>query len=169
MTATVRRVVVLALPVVVLAAMVLRAEVIIAQGRHYVLDIEGYDPRDLLRGQYLRFRVRWSGGFGGACTPGEEGCCVCFGENAEPDRPWVHHVACTEMSACQAFINPESARTVNQYFIPEDMGGPLERAIREKRATIRVAVSSRGEVIIEDLLLDGQPWRDVVGRPPPSE
>ena len=148
----------LALPVVVLAVMVVRAEVIIAAGRTYELLIEGYDPRDLLRGQYLRYRVKWNmvGSTGG-------GGDVCLVQGAETVNPAVRMGGYAPGSdQCQAVIRAGAVENLNQYFIPEDMGPPLERAIRDRRASLRVHVSGGGDVVIEDLLLDGRPWREVI-------
>jgi hypothetical protein len=38
----------------------------------------------------------------------------------------------------------------------------VERALRSRRAELLVWVSSGGEVVIQDLLLDGVPWREAV-------
>jgi hypothetical protein len=168
MSPVVRRIAALALPLVVLCAMIVRAEVIIASGRHYVLDIEGYDPRDLLRGQYLRFRVKWNGPRE-VCSAGDPECCLCILPDAEPDNPQVRATTPGNTDDCQAFITAASLENLQQYFIPEGRGGALERAIRDRRATIRVSVSRGGDVIIEDLLLDGEPWTDVMGRAPASD
>lgn len=163
MTSQQRKLAALGLPLVVLLAMVVRAEAIVAMGRSYILTIEGYDPRDLLRGQYLRYRVVWNT-YGDRWTNDGEG--VCFLPESTPDNPRVLVGPPGSRDDCVAFINPESVQNLNQYFIPEGMGLKLEAAIRQKRAEIKVKVSRGGDVIIEDLLLDGEPWQDVVAREP---
>lgn len=161
MTTSQRKAAALALPLVVLLAMVVRAEAIVAMGRSYILPIAGYDPRDLLRGQYLRFRVEWNTYGNRWPEPGEG---VCVRESAQRENPVVRFAPQGADENCQAFINPDALQNLNQYFIPEGTGIPLEQAIRERRAEIKVKVGRGGDVIIEDLLLDGEPWQDVVNR-----
>lgn len=50
-------------PLVGLLVMIARAEVLLRSGASFRLAIEGYDPRDLLAGQYLqyRFALDWQG------------------------------------------------------------------------------------------------------------
>jgi hypothetical protein len=157
-----RRLIVLALPLVVLLAMMIRSELILARGREFEVSIDGYDPRDLLRGQFLRYRVRWnrSGGESGECP----GCCLCLQRDIGTVDPQVLGMQCNSVEGCAAFIKPEALDGLGQYYIPEGMGPPLERAIRERRASLRIAVGHAGDVVVRDLLLDGKPWRDVISR-----
>ncbi|MEW5849793.1 MAG: GDYXXLXY domain-containing protein [Myxococcota bacterium] len=162
-----RRLLALALPLVVLFLMVVRAELVLATGRHYELAISGYDPRDLLRGQYLRYRIEWNASPPPSCVEGSEPpCCLCVEADATPENPRVRTTPCERVNECQAFIRASELSNLEKYFVPEDMGLPLERAIRDRRASIRVAVSPRGDAVIEELLLDGRPWREVVGEEP---
>ncbi len=47
------------LPVVILLAWVATLEVQIWQGREVVVRLQGYDPRDLLSGHYIRYQLDW--------------------------------------------------------------------------------------------------------------
>jgi hypothetical protein len=154
-----RRLIVLALPLVVLLGLMVRSELILARGREYEVSIEGYDPRDLLRGQYLRYRVRWnqSGGELGDCPA----CCLCLQHGGSTVDPPVSRRRCESVDNCAAFITKASLDRMGEYYIPEDMGAPLERAIANRRASLRIAVRS-GEVVVRDLLIDGKPWRAAI-------
>lgn len=157
-----RRLVVLALPLVALLAMMIRSELILARGLEFEVSIDGYDPRDLLRGQFLRYRVRWnhSGGELGECPE----CCLCLPRDTGTVDPRVSSLQCNSVGHCAAFIKPAALDGLGQYYIPEGMGPPLERAIRERRASLRIAVGHGGDVVVRDLLIDGQPWREVISR-----
>lgn len=156
-----RRLLVLALPLLVLLGMMVRSELILARGREYEVSIDGYDPRDLLRGQYLRYRVRWhwSSSYHGDCPS----CCICLEGDSSIVDPRVSERSCTSLGGCDAFIAPAGLENLQQYFIPEGMGPALERAIRDRRASLRIAVR-RGDVVVRDLLIDGVPWREVITR-----
>lgn len=163
MNARMAKVLSVALPAVVLAVMVVRAEVIRGTGRVYELPIRGYDPRDLLSGHYLRFTVVWNGPPGG-CRSGPQ-CCVCFVKGTPAVDPAVDWRACGTADACDAVVPAPAARSLRKYYVPEDEATALETALRNRSASLRVSISGSGEVIIQDLLLEGQPWRQVLDAP----
>ena len=75
----------LALPVLALAAMVANAEWQVRGGTVIRVPITGSDPRDPLRGHYLRYRFAWNW----QGEPGEQADAICVlaaGENP-PVRP----------------------------------------------------------------------------------
>ncbi|MEM6856931.1 MAG: GDYXXLXY domain-containing protein [Pseudomonadota bacterium] len=55
----IRAVLIIALPVVGLAALWALSDTLSRQGTDWEVEIEGYDPRDLLRGHYVEFRYAW--------------------------------------------------------------------------------------------------------------
>lgn len=150
----------LALPIVALVAMAGRAEIVSRTGRPWVIAITGYDPRDLVRGHYLRYRLdlRWDEP-GERCTT--ETCCHCLRGEAGGE-PLVTKVPCDQVSGCDSHFGDGELDHLQQFFIPEGRGLELEREIQTRRATLSVRVSPAGKVVIQDLLLDGKPWREVV-------
>jgi len=150
----------LALPIVAVGLMIGRGELTTRTGRPYLLSIHGYDPRDLVRGHYLTYRIdfRWD-------EPGERctsaACCYCLNGPAGAE-PQVVKLSCGAAMRCDASFPEAELDHLQQFFVPEDMGYPLERAIRSRKAQLLVRVSPGGSVVIQDLLLDGRPWREVV-------
>lgn len=153
----------LLVPFLALGAMVARAEVTTRRGHPWLIAITGYDPRDLVRGHYLRYRLDWRGG-----APVEEctaaPCCYCFraSPGAPPVEPDVSKVSCSAVSACESWFPDERLEALQKFFIPEDRASALESDLRSRKAQLLVRVSSDGDAVITDLLLDGRPWRDVV-------
>src|SRR4051812_44812768 len=94
----------LLLPIAALGVMIVRAEATTRGGRPWVLSIEGYDPRDLVRGHYLNYRVKWLWeGTSHVCMAST--CCYCLhGDGPPPVEPTVTRVSCTETSSCVSFI-----------------------------------------------------------------
>lgn len=159
-------------PVLGLAVLVGRAEYAGQHGEAWTIPIEGYDPRDLLHGQYLqyRYRLRWQGadtcGYGsqGSREPAP-GCCLCL-TRAGVDRydPFVRQVQCDEApGACEGSLRAEGMLPPQRYFVPEDRAQALESALRVHDAAIELTASPSGEPAVGDLLLDRRPWRDVLG------
>jgi hypothetical protein len=160
-------------PVVGLAAFVGRAELAIRTGPVWTIPIEGHDPRDLLHGQYLeyRYRPKWAGlDTCGAAPPAPRefspGCCVCLvRDGATGHDPFVQQVRCDAVPRkCEATLHAETMTAPQRYFVPEDRGRDLEGALRAHEAAIELTASPAGTPAVRELLLDGRPWRDVIGR-----
>lgn len=88
--------------------------------------IVGYDPRDLLRGHYLQFRLD--------LAAGESAPCACLDANpADALRPLVRAVACDAPptpAACPHFI--ESPRQTFRYYATQERALELEKLLRDK-------------------------------------
>lgn len=156
-----RRIAVLALPVLGLALFVLRSELVVTRGRVYELTVEGYDPRDLLRGHYLQYRIRWNLA-GPACTDAR--CCLCVHPDASPVDPRVSARACDAVRDCQSFIRGDGLEHLQKFFVPQERAASLERAVQGRRASVLVAVAPDGRALVTDLLVDGVSWRAQTGR-----
>lgn len=156
-------------PVLGIAVLAARAEVAVRNGPVWTIPIEGYDPRDLLHGQYLeyRYRLRWQDGDTCGTTPfgprePMAGCCLCLTRDAADGfDPWVRQVQCDEATRCEGVLHSDSLLPPQRFFVPEDRGLDLERALREHAAAIELTVSPAGEAAVRELLLDRRPWREV--------
>jgi uncharacterized membrane-anchored protein len=150
----------LGLPIVALALMVVRGEVVSRSGRPYRIAIDGYDPRDMIRGHYLRYRIRFQWDSPAErCTTAE--CSYCL-RGPAGSEPLVTKVSRGDTAGCDAFFPDSQLDNLQEFFIPEDRGSELERAIRARKPELSVRVAGNGQVVIQDLLLDGRPWREVV-------
>lgn len=72
-------------PIVVLLGFVGLHTVNQKTGTSWVVDIEGYDPRDLLRGHYLTYRYVWNWGENHSNCVGEN-CCMCINQAEANDN-----------------------------------------------------------------------------------
>lgn len=150
----------LALPIVALALMVTRGEVTTRTGRPYRIAIEGYDPRDMVRGHFLRYRLQFAWDEPRErCTTAE--CAYCL-RGPAGSEPRVVKVSAGDTADCDASFPEKQLDHLQEFYIPEDRGTALEQAIRKHKAELSVRVSGGGAVVIQDLLLDGRPWREVV-------
>lgn len=159
-------------PVLGLAVLIGRAEYKSRHGATWTIPIEGYDPRDLLHGQYLQYQYRfhWRGQDScGEVDAGERkltaGCCLCLVRDDDGFDPFVHQVLCGDESvSCDSRVQSVSMMPPRRYFIPEDRGGDLENALRNHDAALELTVSPDLEPAVGELMLDRKPWRDVIGR-----
>jgi len=141
----------LLLPIVAFAGLVVRAELLRAAGPVFHVAVAGYDPRDLLQGHYLRYRLQWPAD--GACDGAM--CCLCLQTSG------VHtKVACgVADKTCDAQLSRQMVEQGREFFIQEDAGPALEQAIRRGQGAIALNVTPNGQVRVHDLLIDGVPHR----------
>lgn len=92
--------------------------------------IRGYDPRDLLRGNYLEFRLDLEG-------DAECGCLVAGG--ADPLRPRVEPARCeAPPPACPHFVR--GARRAYRYYAPEGRALAIQSALAARPGAASVVV-----------------------------
>jgi uncharacterized membrane-anchored protein len=149
------------IPVVCVALLMVRGEVRTAGATKFLVPIYGYDPRDLLHGQYIRFRFEWNEDESLSSCGGTD-CCLCL-RGAEMSTPRVHQIDCLDTSeTCDATISAKQALANQRYLVPEHSGVSIEDALRESDASVEVQCSSDQEFALGALYLDGQPWRAVI-------
>ncbi|MEZ4450226.1 MAG: GDYXXLXY domain-containing protein [Nannocystaceae bacterium] len=151
-------------PILGLLALWGRAQFNLASGRPWVIGIQGYDPRDLISGHYLRYRYlpRW-GDVDNTCG-GQEldpGCCVCFVADPDPEVeiPWMNQRGCDDRpAACESWVQGSSLAGPQRFFVPEEHALQLEQALRERDAALEVRITDDGVLAVDHLRLDGIPW-----------
>ena len=161
----------LALPLLVYLLAVVMAERHIAIGETYRFAIEGYDPRDLLRGRYLRFQVDYDwANERGSCSPEaispHEECCYCL-TKTDSLIPKVSHTTCEKArTQCDGVLRQTSADDLNRFYIPEQKAkvaeGLMRKAATEGHAHILVSITQDGEAQIIDLQIDGNPLNELL-------
>lgn len=171
------------LPALGLAALVVKAEVAVHTGPSFRIPIRGYDPRDLLEGQYLRFQFDfdWQGsdschsallvpvpldaaGFAPRQPPPQAGCCLClFRTRADGFNPKVRQVDCEEpRTNCDGWIRARDVVPPLRYFVPENRAKDLERALASGNASIEVGLPPSGTPAVKQLYLGDKPWREAL-------
>ena len=169
----------LALPVLALAALVGQQEWLLANARILSVPLTGFDPRDLLRGHYIRAQLDWSW----ERAPAVEDYSVVDGALCvltEDPKPRVRFLAGWKAgdrtdADCRLIIAGHSrapSRFVPsqldngdgavQFYIPEERADDLEKLLRERPGalTADLAVRADGNAAIKALRVDGT----VVGR-----
>lgn len=162
------------IPVLGLVALVGRAEYAARHGPTWTIPIEGYDPRDLLRGRYLQYRFAFDWQGENTCGPDSEsglgrdpepGCCLCLTRStADGVDPPVRQTWCGEAEdLCDGALRAEDVVPPLRYYVPEERALELERALRDRDAALELRIDPEGRPAIRELLLDGRPWREVLG------
>ncbi len=147
----------LLLPVVGTVGLIVRGELAL-RGSEWRFKINGHDPRDLLRGHYLTYRIDW------AEQPADSecvDCCLCM--NRLGDEQHVTRVECYAAESCDAWLRVGEIENLQRYYIPEDAPRQLEAAVMAGRGELVLSFSKRGGMVIKELLVDGRPWREALG------
>ena len=165
----------LALPVLGVALLIARAEIVLRSGAPLLVPITGYDPRDLLEGHYLNFRYDWDLDKGEPCFGGD--CCLCVepalasggGDPKAGPRPRARSIRCDDAASCTHRLRTGEGGPPTRYYVPEDRAQALERVVRDRRAAVLLSVRRDGRAAIKELYLDGQPWdRSAAATSPPA-
>jgi uncharacterized membrane-anchored protein len=136
-----------------------------------ILAVHGYDPRDLLSGHYLQYRVDYGGGEEGGCglasSPEAETASYLYMHNpGTPEarldqRPPADPEAVYIKGVCRRGLFQAG---IERFYVPEDKAPLLDRILRaaEIPAGVEVRISAGGQAQVREFLLDGQPWPRVL-------
>lgn len=157
-----RLVAALLFPIVVLAANTWMYQQQRTSGETFKFPIEGFDPRDLLSGHYLFYKVDYNIPNGNGCPTSDISAILCI-------RPERRVYPIDELSNhCEVFLHGtcDASSTFNagleRFYIPQEYALQLEEQIRNKQGEIEVSIDKRGNAAILDLLISGQPWKKAI-------
>ncbi len=158
------------LPFILLCLLIARAEYHLSMGTQWDFAITGYDPRDLLRGHYLRFRVAYDWQESKNECSGGMGCSYCL-TNVGKQAPKVQIVDTAIAKQCGGFMQYDDLQEpLNRFYIPETHARLAEDLLRQARidntAYLRLSINKKGEPRIVDLLIDGQPLEELLKENP---
>jgi len=160
-----------ALPLVVLALGIVRSERHLANNRRWIFEIAGYDPRDLLRGHYIQFRLALEetdlpvvGAADGAHCDDDTGdtCCLCLFSDDAGGRAFVERTTCElARTECPGALQTRYLSELQRYYIAEERAQELtdilQDASLEHRAQLVLAIDAAGKPQIDTLLIDDMP------------
>jgi len=151
----------LALPLLVIVAAILQAELFLGGARDFLFEIHGYDPRDLLRGRYLQFQLAIDeGAEREPCDDATGDCCLCLTRTG-PDTPVrTERATCrTARVVCDGALQTDYVGRPLRFYVAESEAGQLERrlidAMQERRAHALLAVDGAGRAQVRELRVDG--------------
>ncbi len=151
------------LPVLVLAFGIVRAERHLASATRWSFDVTGYDPRDLLRGHYLQYRLdlHEQEALESCADDFGERCCLCLDAAASNQPPVVRRASCElARQRCDGVLKTRYLSELTRYYIPEERAQELTQvfqdAAREHQTKLVVAIDESGKPQIDALLVDGR-------------
>ena len=145
------------LPLLGIMAFMGQAQYRASTGEVYRARIMGYDPRDLLRGHYLRYRFDFSKQLTSSASLSD----YCFVRKGE-GRFSLSTVSSSDQESCTSRIKRSHLERAQKYFIPEEHAKALERQLRNQRAEVDLIINGNGNYSVGHLYLDGAPWEESV-------
>lgn len=160
----------LALPFVAMLGMIVLNHNNVQGHPEYRFEIEGYDPRDLLKGHFLIFRYKWPVGtvnrFDDSSYPRADQVCACIsGETLQPQVQFdsckaqgkPHCAATVEVSGWASGTGLQPPENLRQFYIPEAQAPLLEKMLRSGGRKFEVAIVPRGQgqAQLKVLYIDG--------------
>jgi uncharacterized membrane-anchored protein len=151
-----KKVLAISFPLIGLFLWTLSLEFKQSSGKEYQVSIEGYDPRDLLSGHYLRFRLTFIPK--SECRDNHsEQVCACFASTKENPNilEGIEVKSCVSAATmCPVFIEGTCSAGrflagIERYYIPEALAPALSTI--PDGATAIVGVSGQGSAVLKDL------------------
>lgn len=175
-------VVAVAIPLLVLGYVTLTVNYARITAPTWEISIRGYDPRDLLRGRFIRYQYDWNWATG--ANTNNKNDCLCLNKNPETGRrdPVVTAVDCAAETrqSCAARINAikrglrrsskRFGQSGQQYYIPEEYADYLDDLFRRRndddamRFSIELAVTDNGRAHVKELLINGDPLHSFLAK-----
>ncbi len=154
------------IPFILLSLLIVRAEYHLSQGTQWDFAITGYDPRDLLRGHYLRFRIAYDWQQEKNQCSNKNNCSYCFSDIGN-QAPKIHIVDTVNAKKCDGYMQyTPNQQTLNRFYIAETHAKKAEDLLRQARddqtAYLRLSVNKQGVAQIVDLLIDGKPLNELL-------
>jgi uncharacterized membrane-anchored protein len=154
-------------PLFVLVLGIVRAENHLADAKRWQFEITGYDPRDMLRGHYLQYRLALNEHAGNpTCSDDTEGnCCFCLTTRGDDIPPDVERTTCdSAQGRCQGILPTHYLTELQRYYIPEASADVLTTRLRDAaaahRARLVVAIDANGKPQVDALLVSGKRIED---------
>lgn len=140
--------------------------------QEYRIAIDGYDPRDLLKGHFILFTYDWPDnavnkfGYGSSY---KDQACACF--SGDPLQPEIRFDYCKSNSLIERSCNPavrvqalgginfQPSEDLRRYYVAEDHAYTLEKMLREGKHKFSVGIVPQpgGHAVLKMMYVDGIP------------
>jgi uncharacterized membrane-anchored protein len=159
------------LPLLAIALGIVRAELFMRRAHDFVFEIAGFDPRDLLRGHYLQFRLHVDPALERESCEDDAGdlCCLCLTRVEGDVLVRAERATCaTARASCEGALQTRYLSAAQRYYVPEHRAAELERRLRDAMqrggAHAVVAVDGAGAARVRELRIDGEPIPGAIAR-----
>lgn len=117
------------------------------------IEVQGYDPRHILKGRYItyRFNYPWADGAATDCSDFRTSCCLCLrGARENPNASLVNCETALETKQCQGLLRKDykgrdrSKKNfsigLTEYYVDERAAKTLDKMLRNNEISMSVDV-----------------------------
>jgi uncharacterized membrane-anchored protein len=164
----------LVFPIVVLVALIVYRQARVMIGKEIILPITGFDPRDILSGHYLIYRIDYGIKNDNQCNYDnkDKDAYICLEKDSSNPEKYSSNMymdtydADLMESGSECFVvikgkckDGRFTAGIEKFFIPEEYAASLDKAVRNRKGRIVLSVSKSGSASIKDLLIDEKSWK----------
>lgn len=157
----------LVIPILSLFLLTVYKHVKITFGKTIIIPIRGYDPRDLLSGHYLIYRLDYNienYDYNEHKEKEEYFLCVDQKENNTVKSKIVYSLKNND-DDCDVVIKGSFKygrfkAGIERFYIPEEHSLKLDSIIRKGKGKLVIKVDNKGNAAIKDLLINEKPWKE---------
>ena len=161
----------LLVPIICLVLLAIYKGIKVAIGKEMIIPITGYDPRDLLSGHYLIYRLDLNNNE--LCSDDldkEYEVYVCLNQNKDNtvNSSQVSAFLVEKMrGSCDAILKGKCKQRrflagIERFYIPEEHSKKLDKVIRDSKGKLVVSIDRNGKAVIKDLLINDRPWMEYI-------
>jgi uncharacterized membrane-anchored protein len=152
----------LLLPIVVLAGNAWLQHQQRTGGEVVIFPIEGFDPRDLLSGHYLIYRIDYGIADNSDCPASDITASLCLAPERRIYPADELPETCTQFIRGDCDAQAHFISGLERFYIPEQYAEVLDEKVRDNQGKLVVSVDKSGNAGITDLLINDLPWKTVV-------
>jgi hypothetical protein len=160
------------LPLFGLGLHIAQAEQRLRTTHQWSLRITGVDPRHLLYGRYVDYRLALPAQ--ASCSSAAIDCCLCLRSNGETTPPDIRTTSCEAVAvsmhhaagskggprSCDAYLRGTEVSRLRHFYLSEDDAPEAERRLRLTGATnsaiVRLDIDEQGYATPRLLVIDGE-------------
>lgn len=127
-------------------------------GKKFTLNIVGFDPRDLLSGHYLTYRVQYLKDGKRICSSSDKEKLYCFDNMSAVDTQ-------AEFPKCKYVVKAKCEHLrfklgIERFYIPEEYSVELDKVVRDQKGKIIISVNTNGDAQVSNLLINNMDWKE---------
>ena len=151
------------LPLIVLGISAVRSELRLRASETWEFKVRGYDPRDLLRGRYINYRIDFTESAPAlSCNDKASDCCLCL-SRASDGLTTTQRMSCTAArDQCEGILRTSTVESLTRYYVPESRALEMERQLRaaianREDARVILAIDRDGGAEVVGMSIGGAP------------
>ncbi len=154
-------IVALIIPILFLAGFLFKSHYAWLVGERVTLSVHGFDPRDLISGNYISYRIDYK--VPSMCGPHQVDLTrppqafVCL-------KPKIFSYERPLSSSCDLYIKGYCRygrfhAGIEHFYLPEKDIKKIDKLIRYHKVKIIVSITKSGSAVVTQLLLEDTPWK----------